>query len=62
MNSRCKVQEMAKSESQPCRRFKHMNITPAFLKHLPKCSACKAVIAHLNRESEMLVWVLKHRN
>jgi hypothetical protein len=40
---------------QACRCFKHMNITPAFLKHFPKCSACKAVIAHLNRESDILV-------
>jgi hypothetical protein len=36
-----------KPEPQPCHRFKHMNITPAFLKHLPTCSACKAVIAYL---------------
>jgi hypothetical protein len=35
---------------------------PAFLKHLPKCSACKAAIAHLDRESNILVWMHKHRN
>jgi hypothetical protein len=43
-------------------RFKQMNVTPAFLRHLPKCTACKAVIAHLKRESDMLIWVHKHRN
>src|SRR5580693_5029876 len=48
---------MTKPEPQPCRRFKHMKITPAFLKHLPRCPACKAVIAHLNRESDILVWM-----
>jgi hypothetical protein len=31
-----------------------MNIAGAFMRHLPKCSACK-LIAHLNRESEILV-------
>jgi hypothetical protein len=51
-----------KSEPQPCRGFKHMNITPAFMKHLPNCPACKGVIAHLNRESDMLMWMRKHRN
>jgi hypothetical protein len=42
-----------KPEPQPCTRFKHMNITSAFLKHLPQCSACRSVIAHLHRESEV---------
>ena len=49
-------------QPQPCRRFKHMKITPAFMKHLPKCFACEAVIAHLNCESDILVWMHKHRN
>jgi hypothetical protein len=31
------------------------------LKHLPKCSACKDVIAHVNRESKILVRVHQHR-
>ena len=29
-----------------------MNVTPAFAKHLPKCSKCPAVIAYFERESE----------
>jgi hypothetical protein len=33
---------MLRPELQPCRRFRHMNITPAFLKHLPKCAACQS--------------------
>jgi hypothetical protein len=53
---------MANSEPQPCKRFKRMRITKAFLQHLPKCSACQAVIVHLNRESNILVWMHKHRN
>jgi len=39
-----------------------LHITPALLKHLPKFSACKSVIAHLNRESDILIWTYKHRN
>lgn len=49
---------------QPCRRCKLRNITTAFLKQLPKCSACKTVIAHLNQESGIFVWARysdKHR-
>jgi hypothetical protein len=53
---------MAKPEPQPCQKFKHMRITPAFLNHLPKCSKCQSVIAYLERESGMLVWMHKHRN
>ena len=53
---------MANPEPKPCKRFKHMRITPAFLKHLPKCSERQAVIAYLERESEILVWMHKHRN
>jgi hypothetical protein len=53
---------MAMPDPQPCRRFKHMNPTPAFMKHLPKCAACKAVIAHLNHESDILTWLHMHRN
>ena len=53
---------MSRLEPQPCNRFKHMNITPTFLKHFPQCSVCKAVIAHLKRESDILVWAHQHRN
>jgi hypothetical protein len=54
--------EMAQLEPRPCRRFKHTNITPAFMKHLSKCSRYQAVIAHLERDSEMRLWAHKHRN
>jgi hypothetical protein len=54
--------ELAMPDPQPCRRFKHMNITPAFMKHLPKCAACRAVIAHLNHESDIVMWIHRHRN
>jgi hypothetical protein len=39
-----------------------MRIIKAFLKHLPKCSACQAVIAHLSRESEVFIGMHEHRN
>jgi hypothetical protein len=49
-------------EPQPSRRFKHMNPTPAFMKHLPTCEKCQAVIAYSERDLEMLVWLREHRN
>lgn len=52
----------AETQPQPCRRFKHMNITPTFLKHLPKCDHCLAVIAKLNREQDVLQWARENRN
>lgn len=39
-----------------------LRVTKTFLKHPPKCSACKAVIAYLERDSEMRPWAHKHRN
>jgi hypothetical protein len=39
-----------------------LNPTPAFMKHLPKCAGCKAVIAHLNHESYIVMWIHQHRN
>jgi hypothetical protein len=53
---------MAAREPQPRRRFKHMNITPAFMKHLPKCAKYQAVIAYLEKDSEMRLCAHKHRN
>jgi hypothetical protein len=39
-----------------------MLLTKAFVEHSPKCVACKAVIAHLNREAEILIWLHDHRH
>jgi hypothetical protein len=53
---------MAEDEPQPCPRFKRMLVTKNFLRHLPNCSSCKAVIAYLERESNIHAWIHKHRN
>ena len=39
-------------EPQPCARFKRMRMTPAFLRHFPRCEKCKAVVSWLVREFE----------
>ena len=53
---------MAKPEPKPCRRFKRMNVTPVFLKHLSKCIKCQAVVAYLEQESEIWLSMQEHRN
>jgi hypothetical protein len=42
------------SEPKPCERYaKRMLLTAKFIVHLPSCDACKAVVTHLNQESEI---------
>lgn len=47
---------------RPCKRYKHMRLTPRFEEHLPKCDACKAVIAYLDRELQVFLYFHTHRN
>lgn len=53
-----------RTEPKPCKRFAHHQKawTKAFDKHLPKCKACQAVIAYFIRESEINLYVRRHRN
>jgi len=53
-----------KPEPKPCKRFAHNQNawTKAFEKHLPKCEACQALVAYFIRESELNLYVRRHRN
>jgi hypothetical protein len=40
-----------------CKRYsKRMRWTAKFIEHLPTCKDCEAVIAYLNRESEITLY------
>jgi hypothetical protein len=38
-----------------------MPLNEKFLKHLPSCPECRAVIAYLDWDSGMMLWVHRHR-
>jgi hypothetical protein len=51
------------SEPKPCKRYaKRMLLTAKFIAHMPSCDACKAVVAHLNKESEIKLYSYRNRN
>src|SRR5580704_11423743 len=46
----------------PCKRYlKRMRWSANFIAHLRTCRDCNAVIAYLNRESEISLYFYKHR-
>jgi hypothetical protein len=40
-------------EPKPCKRYAKMLLNAQFIAHLPACRDCLAVVAQLNRKSEM---------
>jgi hypothetical protein len=53
---------MAKPEPKPCKKFSRMPSSAKFFAHLPNCPACQAVIAYLQRGSELRLYAFKSRN
>jgi hypothetical protein len=48
---------------RPCKRFsRRPTLHERFLKHLPTCSACRAVIEYLEKQSRIDKFVHEHRN
>jgi hypothetical protein len=48
---------------EPCKKFsKRMPLNEKFLKHLPSCPNCRAVLAYLRWDATMRVWIHRHRN
>ena len=48
---------------EACAKFKkRMRFDASFLTHLPKCLACKTLIAYLLQDAENRAWTHTHRN
>jgi len=48
---------------RPCKRFsKRPCLNERFLKHLPTCAACRAVIAYLEKQLQIDTYVYRNRN
>jgi hypothetical protein len=60
---RVRLAAVITAEPKPCARFsKRIPLNEKFLAHLPNCAACKAVILHLERRSQLDLFRHKHRN
>jgi hypothetical protein len=53
---------MAKPAPKPCKKFPRMPSSAKFFAHLPDCLACQAVIAYLQRDSELRLFLHDSRN
>jgi hypothetical protein len=48
---------------RPCKRFsKRPCLNKRFLKHLPTCAECRAVIVYLDHQSDIDMYVYRNRN
>ncbi len=48
---------------RPCKRFsKRPCLNEPFLRHLPTCAACRAVIAYLDHQSDIDMHLYRNRN
>jgi hypothetical protein len=55
--------DMSSPEPKPCKHFsKRIPLNERFLKHLPGCSACGAVILYLEKQSQIDRHVYRNRN
>lgn len=54
--------EISNAASKPSKKFKRMPLNEKLLQHLPGCEDCKAVVAHLGRESELDLFLYRSRN
>jgi hypothetical protein len=54
---------MAEPMPKPCKGYaKRMVWSDRFIKHLPNCPKCRAVLAYLRSDSALRAWLHKHRN
>lgn len=51
-----------RTRPKPCKRHAKMILNPKFLAHMRSCDACKAVVAYLNKESEIKLYLHRSRN